>query len=423
MERAPVRILIVNTYHYPRGGDCLHVFGLAELLRQAGHSIHYFAMQDPRNLPCPDESHFVSNIDYGNEFKRLNPISSARVLSRSIYSREARRKISRMVDEIKPDIAHLHSVRHHITKSILPELSRRRIPVAWTLHDYKEICPNTNLHDGRGPCEACRGRKYFNVVRKRCKRGSLPASIATYLEAKVNDMLDYDRYVGLYVCPSRFLMDRLIENGIDPDKAVNLPNFVSLDGVAPAGHPGKYLLFLGRLERIKGIPTLLRAFAEAARTLSGLELTIAGAGEMEQELKEAIRHRGIAGVATPGFVSGRDLETLIAGARALVLPSECHENYPLSVIEAMARSKPVIASRMGGIPEQVEDGVTGFLFEAGNPRDLADAIKRLYQLPESEVMEMGRRARRRVEEVNSPQRYLSGILQAYGRLAPTKASG
>jgi glycosyltransferase involved in cell wall biosynthesis len=411
-----MKILIVNTYHYLRGGDCRHAFGLARMLEEAGHEVHFFAMEDPKNLPCPDEAYFVSNIDYERALKGRNPLGALKVITRSIYSAEARKKFSRALDVIKPDVAHLHSIRHHITKSILPELGRRSIPVVWTLHDYKEICPNTHLFDGRSVCEECRGGNYFNVVRKRCKKGSLPASVVTYLEAKIDDLLGYDRYVDLYVSPSAFLRDKFIEFGYAPERIVNVPNFLEIENLTPDHRSGKYLLFLGRLDKTKGLMTLLGGFARAAESIKGLELRIAGTGPMEAELRESISRRGLSNVLMLGFVGDDQLTDLVRNAKAIVLPSIWYENYPFSVLEAMALGRPVIAARIGGIPEQVDDSVTGFLFEPCDERELAQKTAKLYGLSDDEIAAMGHAARKKVEEVNSPARYLERILTIYGGL-------
>ena len=128
--------------------------------------------------------------------------------SRIIYSFEAKKNIARLLDRIQPDIAHFHSVRHHLTKSILPELGKRNIPVVWTLHDYKDICPNTSFYDGRNICEKCKGKKYSHVIWNRCKKGSFPASVITYLESKINGSTYFDKYVDLYISPSKFLKNK-----------------------------------------------------------------------------------------------------------------------------------------------------------------------------------------------------------------------
>ena len=201
-----------------RGGDSRHALGLGDLLKHNGHDIHYFAMQGADNFHCAESIYFPKEIDYRKALHKKNPLTALSVVLRSIYSVEARKNISRLLDKVKPDIAHLHSIRHHLTKSILPELAKRHIPIAWTLHDFKEICPNTSFYDGQTICESCKRKRYRNVIWKRCKKGSLAASLITYLEVKINDYLGYDKYIDLYIAPSKFLRNKFIDYGYEPKK-------------------------------------------------------------------------------------------------------------------------------------------------------------------------------------------------------------
>ena len=410
-----MKVLIVNTYHYLRGGDCRLALGMAELLEGANHEVHFFSMNEEQNLSCLDESYFVSHIDYRNAIRKKNPIKTAEVALRSIYSTEAKRNIAHMLDDTKPDIAHLHSIRHHLTKSILPELRKRNIPVVWTLHDYKEICPNTSFYDGKNICEKCFGGKYSNVIWNRCKKGSLGASLVTYLEAKVNSSDRYEKCVDFYISPSIFLRNKFIEYGYDQKKIIHMPNFMELDEFKPNYKFENYVLFIGRLEREKGLLTLIKGFSKRNEHQS-VKLKIAGTGSMESELKDYIKQKKVTDIEFVGFKQGQELEELTKKAKAIIIPSEWYENYPYSGLEAMAYGKPIIASQIGGIPEQVEDGVTGFLFESFNENDLAKKIDLLNTLSKEEIEKMGRKAREKVEKVNNKETYLNRIIGIYKEL-------
>ena len=414
-----MKILIVNTYHYLRGGDCRHVFGLGDLLATSGHQVHYFAMKGKKNLQCVDSGFFVKEIDYRQVIRSKKLGTALKVLTHSTYSVEARKKIGRFVDEIEPDIAHIHSIRHHITKSILPELGKREIPIVWTLHDFKELCPNTSFYDGRTICEMCKGGRYINIIRKRCKKGSLSASIVTFLEAVVNGRERYERLVDQYIAPSRFLRNKFLEFGYSPEKILHLPNFIEIDRFVPLFSQDGYLLFLGRLENGKGLRTLIEGFS-LAKTGIGSSLIIAGTGSMEDSLRAFARRLGASNVEFVGFRSGQELMDLTRNAKAILIPSELYENYPFSGLEAMAYGKPIIGSRIGGIPEQVQDGVTGFLFEPFNPVDLAAKINILNSLPQEKIKKMGRKGREKIEKENSSAIYLKRITEIYERVIENK---
>jgi glycosyltransferase involved in cell wall biosynthesis len=392
---------------------------MANLLKKAGQEVHFFSMRGDQNFPCHDERYFISHIDYREAVRKMNPLIAVKVVSSSVYSKEAKRNIARLLNDIKPDIAHLHSIRHHLTKSILPELKKRNIPVSWTLHDYKEICPNTSFYDGKNICEKCFEGKYSNVIWNRCKKGSIGASLITYFEAKINSNPKYEKCVDLYISPSKFLRNKFIEYGYDQKRIIHIPNFIKLDEFNPHYHFEEYILFIGRLEREKGLITLIKGFVKINDGKT-FKLKIAGTGSMEEELKSYVRQKKISDIEFVGSKQGKELEDLTKKAKAIIIPSECYENYPYSGLEAMAYGKPIIASRIGGIPEQVEDGVTGFLIEPFNENDLAEKINLLNRLSKEEIEKMGRKAREKAEKDNNSDIYLKRITEIYEELIEKK---
>jgi glycosyltransferase involved in cell wall biosynthesis len=408
-----MKILIVNTYHYWRGGDCRHALGIGSILDDMGYDIQFMAMDGKENIQCKSSEFFINEIDYRKAMSFTNPYKIINTVCRSIHSVEARKKIAALIDAYKPDVAHLHSIRHHLTKSILPTLASRDIPIVWTLHDYKELCPNTNLHDGNQICEKCVGRNFINVILNKCKKGSTAASIVTFLEAVINSRSIYERCIDKYISPSQFLRDKFVGAGYDPNKFVHFPNFLEVDNFTPHFEYGNYLLFLGRLEDIKGVRTLIDAFIGLQDRLNGLKLKIAGTGSLEEELQARIMSFGVSNIELLGYLQGEPLEKAIQNSKAIVIPSEWYENYPYSALEAMAYGKPVIASRIGGIPEIVEDGITGLLFEPFIPEELADVIVRFDKMPITEVKAMGRKAREKVELVNSPEKFIEATIDLY----------
>ena len=178
--------------------------------------------------------------------------------------------------------------------------------------------------------------------------------------------------------------------------------------------------YIGRLEKEKGLVTMIKGFARTKTVSLPLVLKIAGTGTMEQELKDLVRRLQFPNVEFLGFKQEKELEHLTGNAKAIVIPSEWYENYPFSGLEAMAYGKPIIASRIGGIPEQVDDGVTGFLFEPFNEKDLARKVDMLNSLPAKEIEQMGHRARKKVETINDRNVYLKKMLEIYEELVEGK---
>ncbi len=406
-----MKVLQVNKFHYNRGGAETVYFALSDLLRRHGHEVIPFAMQDDRNEETPYARYFVSNIDLREEAGGL--AGKAAAAGRILYSREAERKMDALLRETRPDVAHLHNIYHQLSPSILRALARHKVPVVMTLHDYKLICPAYTLYTNGALCERCKGHRYYNAVLQGCVKGSRAKSALCAAEAYLHAGLgSYRRHVKFYVAPSRFIASKMLEFGIDGGLVVHVPNFIAPPPL-PAKPPGRYFVYAGRLERVKGVGTLLRAI-DASALARDFELRIAGDGEDRAELEAYARERGLSNVRFLGHLSQAELEPVTAGARFAVVPSEWHENAPLSVLEAAARGKAVVASDLGGLPEMVIHGETGLIFRAGDAVALGGCIEQLLREPER-AAEMGVKARALVEETFSPESHYRRTMAVYER--------
>ena len=279
-----------------------------------------------------------------------------------------------------------------------------------TLHDCKLACPSYRfIRDGR-VCEDCIGGRFYNCVLNRCHKGSYAASVLVAFESYYCDLLDkYRKNIRLFISPSRFLRQKLIESGWPAGMIRTVPNFINLEEFEPNYFPGEYFLYIGRLSEEKGASTLIRAFS----CLSGAKtrLVIAGEGPLRGSLE--CLAGGDARIGFTGHLSGRDLAETIRNAMAVVIPSECYENAPMSIIESMASGKPVIGSSTGGIPEMVRDGIDGLLFEPGNVEDLTNALRRFTDLSRPEIEAMGKTARRSAEINHSSETHYLRVSEIY----------
>lgn len=415
-----MRVLLVNTRHRRGGGDSTYTFNLAELLRSRGHAVAFFAMQDAQNLPDENADLFVSHIDFRELNRKKSPLAAARVLGRAIYSTEARQKFRQIVERFRPDIVHLQNIHNHITPSVIMEAHRRRLPIVWTLHDYKLICPNTHLLiDATGQsCEACSGGHFYQAALRRCKKGSLMASALASLEAYSHQALRIRRLVGAYLAPSRFLRDRLVRNGFSPAQVHHLPNFLPAAWTdqpeAGASPDDGSILFLGKLDALKGIYQLI----EAGRLVPQVQVILAG--RIDEPLASQLATFRPPNVHYAGMLSGPALHERLRRARAVVLPSLSHENQPFSILEAFAYGKPVIASRKGGNPELVPHRERGLLVAPGNVPALAESLAWMAEHP-GEAAAMGRRARGYVLAHHSAEAHYQRLEAIYQAVAPQAA--
>ncbi|MGH6850103.1 MAG: glycosyltransferase [Methylocella sp.] len=401
-------VLSINTYHYPKGGSEIIYFANAALMQRHGWTNSFFAMHHPSNLPCEDSQYFAEHVDFGAPAPLRK---KAAVAARIIYSREARAKLARLVDTRRIDVAHAHNIYHHLSPSVLVELKRRGIPVVMTVHDLKLACPAYTMRNESGVCERCKGGRVWNVAIHRCIKGSVALSGVIMVESAIHKALRiYARHIDRIVAPSAFYREKLIEWGWPAEKLVHIPNFVS-DAAPPAATPGgDHLLYFGRLTPEKGIATLI-----AAAAASGVSVRIAGRGPQEEELRTLANSLG-APAAFVGFLSGDALWAEVDAARAIVLPSEWYENSPMSVVEAFQRGKPLVGARIGGIPELIEEGRTGWSFRAGDVADLARALTVASDAGESQLAEMSAACRQLVSSRFSEQAYFEAMSALYENL-------
>lgn len=403
-----MKILLANTRHYYGGGDSTYTFNLADVLRQKGHEVAFFAMQDERNLPDPNSDLFVSHIDFKHLNRRKSVFTGIQVVSRVIYSTESRQKFSKALDRFQPDIIHLQNIHGHITPSIIFEAQKRKLPVVWTLHDYKMICPNTHfLIDATGEiCEACGNGHYYQAVLKRCKKGSLLASVMACMEAYAHRIMGLRNLPDYFLTPSAFLRNKLIERGFSPDKVIHVPLFLPDEMFNDGGHDGGYLLFIAKLAPLKGIYPLL----EACRQVPEVRLKIAG--RVDDVIATQLPALLPPNAEYVGMKQRDELRQLLLGARAVVLPSLWYENQPFSITEAFAAGKPVIASDLGGMTELVKDGECGLLVPPGDVATLAGAMQWMNSHP-SEAQEMGKKARIYASKVHSSGAHYKKLMGIY----------
>jgi glycosyltransferase involved in cell wall biosynthesis len=408
-------LLSVNNYFYSRGGAETVFLEHGRLLAGAGWQVVPFAMHHPRNLPSEWSRYFVDEIEFGGQYSLPERISRA---AKVIYSFEARRKLTQLLDVARPDICHAHNIYHHISPSILGLLKERGVPVVLTLHDLKIACPAYTMLAADGICERCKGGHTYNVLVHRCIKGSAVLSAVVLAENLVHRALgSYSRDVARFVVPSRFYATKLQQWGYAAERFRHVPNFVDVANYEAGFQPGQRILYFGRLSPEKGLATLLRAARQA-----GAPLSLVGTGPQEPLLRQMAEALQL-DVEFRGFLSGAELHSAIRAARAVALPSEWYENAPMSVLEAYALGKPLLGARIGGIPELLREDETGWGFDSGNVDSLAQVLRRTLTTPDSRLAGMGRTARAWVAEEFSADSYRKRMLALYRELGVGGTAG
>ncbi|MBX3415578.1 MAG: glycosyltransferase family 4 protein [Pirellulales bacterium] len=402
-DHASYTILNASQNFYVRGGSDRYFFVLSELLQQHGHRVIPFSSRQPKDEPSEWSRYFPAGVD----FQKPGP----RDIARFLYSRPAKRALRRLLADEKIDLAHLHIYYGQLTGSILAPLDDTGVPIVQTLHDFKLVCPVYSLLSHGKICEACEGKHFYRAVTNRCNRGSLTRSALSAAETYLTHWLGAERRIDQFITVSDFQRRKCIELGVPAEKMTTVRNFADPAQFEPATGRGGYLLYFGRVEQLKGIFTLLAA----AEQVRDVPLWIVGTGDADAQVAEIVKSRGLNHVRLLGFRGGAELHETIRGSIATILPSEGYDNCPMSVLESLALSRPVIGSRIGGIPELVEHERDGLLVTPGNADDLAAQMRRLARDP-AEAVEMGIAGRQKIETQFNPEIHYQQVAEVYRRV-------
>ncbi|AZL83890.1 glycosyltransferase family 1 protein [Aliivibrio salmonicida] len=398
-----MKVRLVNKFFFMKGGAETVYFQERDMLLSEGIDIIEFSMNHEKNLESNYSYFFVNNVDYYQEQTLKNKITTA---VNFIHNSEACIKFKQLLEQEKPDLVHFHNIYHQLTPSIIKVAKQFGCKTVLTAHDTKIACPSYTMYRDGHTCEDCVHGSVFNATIHRCQESSLIKSFLLSAEAIYQKVSGNYQQLDAIVSPSRFL-GRFIQQKLPHNRVDIIVNgideHVSNEGISDQG----YFLYLGRLSTEKGVPTLAKAHQLMKENTA---LKIVGDGPVFNELKETYPRAELL-----GFKSGDELLTLIKQAKAVIVPSECYENCSMSVLEAMSYSKPVIASRIGGLPEQIRDGVDGYLFEAGNAQALADKLDVL-AASLSASAEMGKNARQRFLSKYTLTKHKTDLLNLYNEL-------
>ena len=361
-----MKVLIINKFLYPNGGSETYIFKIGEWLEKNGHEVQYFGMEHAGRCVGNRVNAYTSDMDFhgGSVFSKLTyPI-------KTIYSSEARKQIRKVLDDFKPDVCHINNFNYQLTPSIILEIKKwnKNCKIVFTAHDYQLVCPNhmcnnPNTHEN---CEKCLGGHFINCTKGKCIHGSTAKSAIGTMEAMLWNGKGVYKNFDKIICCSEFLKKKMDTNPVFAERTIALHNFV--EKIENKDVEKKdYVLYFGRFSEEKGIGTLI----QAAKELPDVQFIFAGTGPLENEIN------GVANIKNVGFQKGDALEKLIREAKFSVYPSEWYENCPFSVMESQMYGTPVLGADIGGIPELIEVGKTGELFESGNKEELKNNIREM----------------------------------------------
>lgn len=367
-----MRVLMVNKFLHPIGGAETYVFRLGDALSKRGHEVQYFGMEHEGRCVGNNVNVYTQEMDFHNASKLVKMTYPLK----TIYSKDARDKIRLILDDFKPEVVHISNFNYQLTPSIICEIVKWRkennckCKILYTAHDYQLVCPNhmcnnPNTHEN---CEKCLNRHFLACTTGKCIHGSTAKSFIGTIEATFWKLKGTYKYIDKFICCSEFMKSKLDTNPLFAPKTVAIHNFIN-DIPWVETPKENYVLYFGRFSEEKGIRTII----EAAKRMPEVDFVFAGMGPLENIIT------GVPNIKNVGFQRGKALEDLIRKAKMSIYPSEWYENCPFSVMESQLYGTPVIGANIGGIPELIEVGKTGLLFNSGDVDQLCNAIHTLWQ--------------------------------------------
>lgn len=413
-----MKIVLAHKFLHLTGGTEQYFRDLSAILESHGHETIPFALDDPKNPDTPYRKYFLPTIDYRNTSKRYRLRNLGRIVGRTLYSFEAKRYMDRLVREQKPDIAHLQSIEHHISPSILHTLRRRRVPMVQSVNTYKHVCASYRLYlfDRHETCQRCLYGKHYHAALTRCVKGSMAASVLAMIEMYLHGLMKVYHLIDRFIVPNRFMERQMLGAGYDPRKLVRLLNPLSLEQYEVGDAMDDFILYFGRIDPEKGVMTLIEAMAK----LPKLRLVVVGDGQQMDDCVAAAKQRGPGNVEFVGPKWGDELKPYLLRCRLVVVPSLWFEPSPYVIYQALASGKAVVASEMGGMPDLITPE-TGRLAPAGDAGALAGRLESI-AFDDAKLREMGRAARRWAEVNLSPATYYEKLMDVYEQARQSSAS-
>lgn len=391
-----MKIMMVHNAYQQSGGEEVVFENEKCLLERNGHDVFPYVR---------------SNM----ELRNASLLDRLAVAPRMVWSSKTRREFAAKLDAERPDIVHIHNTFLVISPSIYSACLERGIPIVQTLHNFRLLCPSANFFRDGSVCEACVDHALIPSIQHGCYRHSRGATAGVAAMLTFHRMFDtWRRSVSRFIALTEFAKRKFVASGFSPDRFAVKPNFADCDP-GERLHVGDYAAFVGRLDEPKGVLVLLDAWK---RLPVQYPLQIVGEGPERPAMEKQVREQQISGIVFRGRLSRAETIEIVQGARFIIVPSIWYEGFPMCIVESFACGTPVLCSRLGGLPEIVEDHLTGLHFNPGDAHDLAKTVEWGWNHP-TELIKMGRAARGKYETAYTPTQNYALLMQIYEQAMTT----
>ena len=332
-----------------------------------------------------------------------------------IYNVNAKREFSCFLTMRKPDLVLIQNLFPLISPSILVACRRMDVPVIMRCPNYRLICPNGRMMTKGQICEKCSGGKEYWCLLNNCEDNLFKSTGYALRNFFARQLQLFRNNVDVFMVLTPFARQKFIDNGFSPQRVQVLSALVELNGFQPkpTASNGCYVGFVGRVSPEKGVDTLI----DAARLLPDIPFKVAG--HCDQEMLRTLELPP--NVSFLGQLDRKALELFYQEARMIVVPSRWYEGLPVVILEAMLSAKPIICSRLGGLPDIVDEGKTGLLFQHHNCADLKEKIEWLWSRIDT-CRHFGAAGRKKAETEYHPDAFYERLMFAYYTSLELRAS-
>lgn len=360
-------ILIVHNYYQIPGGEDTVVANEKKLLEDHGHKVVLYSRNN-------------------SELKKMSGLKKLMLPLTTVFNPRTYRDIKLLIKAEQIDIVHVHNTLNLISPSVYYAARAMKVPVVQTVHNFRLLCPGATFYRDGHICEDCVENGLWCAVKHKCYRGSRTQTLACVLSTWFHRMTGIYGKIN-YICLTEFNKEKLLQlKQIKPDRVFVKPNFVE----TPAGEINPYdkrkeqFIFAGRLDKLKGIDILFEAWKQMGA--SAPKLVVCGTGPMEEWCRKFLVDNPKCNIEMRGFVSNQEVKKLIANSKALILPTQWYEGFPMTIVEAFSVGTPVIGSNLGNVGDLIEDGVSGMKFRHSSPEAFKQTVisfrEKAIQIPE-----------------------------------------
>ena len=354
MPEKKEKVLIVHNYYQIPGGEDTVVENEKNLLEKHGHEV-------------------VLYTRHNSELKGMSKLQKLLLPFSTIFNLRTYREVRTIIKEQNIDVLHVHNTLNLVSPSVYYAGFSKKIPVVQTVHNFRLLCPGATFFRDGHVCEECLEKGLFCAVKHKCYRGSRVQTLACVISTLVHRAFGTYRKLN-YICLTEFNKSKLLHlKQVKIENVFVKPNFVQeIKKNVPYGERNNQFIYVGRLEEIKGIDVLLNAWKLLDEDAP--ELLVCGKGPLEEWAKDFVKENKLSKIKLLGFVPNEQVKKMIGKSKALILPTQVYEGFPMTIAEAYASGTPVIGSDLGNTGSLIENGKTGLKFKHTSAESLAEAV-------------------------------------------------